>query len=152
MKKILVFFAAIILTLSLYACETDKPEINNTETSNTEVTEQTEEPETTVQPDNKPANKLPDGIDPDDYAKFVQFDLPENFREAAVAQIRKQATVVWTPEYSFSYGNTYDNWGFEMKYTAGKTYTGLPYGNINCCMSEFAQNLQLYVGIYLKRL
>ncbi|MBQ6703055.1 MAG: hypothetical protein IJN17_08910 [Clostridia bacterium] len=141
MKKLLVFFAIIVLAITVSACGSDKPSPNDNET-----TVQTAEPETTEQPDNKPANKLPDGINPDEYAKFVQFDLPENFREAAVAQMRKQATVEWTPEYTFSYGNTYDNWGFKMTYTAGKKYTGLPYGNMNCNMSEFQKYLDEHGG------
>lgn len=141
MKRLLVFFAVIVLALSLSACKTGDPIPGGNETA-----EQSKGAETTVQTPDKPGNKLPDGINPDDYAEFVQFDLPENFREAAVAQMRKQASVVWSPEYTFSYGNTYDNWGFKMTYSAGKQYTGLPYGNMNCCMSEFQKYLDEHGG------
>lgn len=139
MKKLLVLFAVTALALSVTACGTEK-------TPPPDNPEQTEAPATAEQTDSKQKNKLPDGINPDDYAKFVQFELPENFREAAVAQMRKQATVVWSPEYNISYGNSYDNWGFEMKYTVGKTYTGLPYGNMNCCLSEFQKYLDEHGG------
>lgn len=142
MKKFLVLFAALILALSLTACgnnETPGPE----ETANETVAGDVEETK-----ENKKGNQLPEGINPDDFYKFVQFELPENFRKAAVDGMREQAALVWTPEYTFTYGNKFDNWGYQITYEAGKKYTGLPYGAMNSCMSEFQKYLDEHRNRY----
>lgn len=138
MKKFLVLFAALLLCLALTACGDSKKQSGGDETTaETQGGDVVETPK---------VSSLPEGINPEDYHKFVQFELPENFREAAVAQMRKQAAVVWTPEYTFTYGNKFDNWGFEKTYEAGKKYTGLPYGSMNSSIEEFQKYLDEHRG------
>ena len=123
MKKILALILTIFLSLVLVACG---GEGTPGDTDIGETGTETNEGDVTNSP--KTESALPEGINPDDFYKFVQFELPENFRKAAVDQMRKQAAIVWTPEYTFTYGNKFDNWGYEKTYEAGVKYTGLPYG------------------------
>lgn len=145
MKKNLLLVLAIILCFTFVACGnkggTEKP--NNETVDN--GGEQTNNP---AGDDSPKENALPEGIKAEDFYKFVQFELPENFREAAVAQMRKQAAIEWTPEYTFTYGNKFDNWGYEKTYEAGVKYTGLPYGALNSNMSEFQKYLDEHRGRY----
>jgi len=140
MKKILALIFTIFLCLALVACGSNEKTGDNSN----ETTDGENPGNETTAPVLESA--LPEGINPDDFYKFVQFDLPENFREAAVEQMRKQAAVVWTPEYTFTYGNKFDNWGFEKTYEAGKTYTGLPYGSMNSSIEEFQKYLDEHRG------
>ena len=143
MKKILLLVLAIVLCFTFVACgdkgETQKPNDETVENNGEQTNDNAETPKVSA---------LPEGIKAEDFYKFVQFELPENFREAAVEQMRKQAAVEWTPEYTFTYGNKFDNWGYEKTYEAGKKYTGLPYGALNSCMSEFQKYLDEHRGKY----
>ncbi len=143
MKKILLLVLAIVLCFTFVACgdKGESPNPDNETVGGNE--EQTNKPNETPK-----ENALPEGIKAEDFYKFVQFELPENFREAAVEQMRKQAAIQWTPEYTFTYGNKFDNWGYEKTYEAGKTYTGLPYGALNSNMSEFQKYLDEHRGRY----
>lgn len=146
MKKFLVLVAALFLVFALAGCgKTETPNAGET-TASTQNGGEAANPGTNDDPGTEKKSALPEGIKPEDFYKFVQFDLPENFREAAVAQMRKQAAVVWTPEYTFTYGNKFDNWGFEKTYEAGKKYTGLPYGSMNSSIEEFQKYLDEHRG------
>lgn len=141
MKKFLLLVAAMLLCLALVACATEPKDPVGAETG--DGTE-TQAPEV----DSTPKNKLPDGIKAEDYYKFVTFDLPTDFRQAAVDFMRKQASVTWTPEYTFTYGNKFDNWGFSLTYQAGVKYTGIPYGSMNSSIEEFQKYLDEHRGRY----
>lgn len=144
MKKLLLFIAVLALCFSLAACGDTETPVDVDETNAIEETDGEQNPGGT-----EPAeNTLPEGIDPKNFYKFVQFELPTDFRQAAVQGMRDQAAVEWYPEYTFTYGNKFDNWGYELTYKAGTKYTGLPYGALNSNMWEFAKYLEEHDGKY----
>ncbi len=139
MKKFLALVLAFSFCLALVSCGNN----GGTQQDTTAVTtgqggEQTD-PGTT---DEKPKSSLPEGINPDDYYKFVQFELPEDFRQAAVDHMRKQASIVWSPKNNFGYKHDFGDWKFELNYTVGTTYTGLPYAAMMSTIEEFQKVLK----------
>ena len=141
MKKFLLLIAAMLLCLALVACGDEPKDPAGVETGDETGTQ-------SPVVDDTPKNKLPDGIKAEDYHFFKTFDLPADFRQAAVDFMRKQAAVVWSPEYTFKYGNKFDNWGFEITYQSGVKYTGLPYGSMNSSVEEFQKYLDEHRGKY----
>lgn len=139
MKRILAL-VLLLLCFALVACNgEEKPNVNG----DTQVGE-TNPPETDT-----PKAELPKDVNPDDYFKFVTFELPEgSLREAAVNYMREQANVVWTPSKTFTYGNTYENWAYKLTYEAGKKYHGLPYTHLSASIGEFTKLLNENGGKY----
>lgn len=141
MKKLLIMLFVLMLSLALVAC-------GNADKNNGEETkiQQTDSEQTGSEaPDNEPEKKvsaLPEGIKPEDYAKFVQFELPENFRQAAVDYMKKMASLEWTPAVDYSFGLNRENWKYTFELKAGTTYTGLPYSSGNRAYDEFIKNIE----------
>jgi hypothetical protein len=139
MKKILAL-VLVLLCFALVACKgEEKPNVNGDIQGG-----ETNSPETDT-----PKAELPKDVNPDDYFKFVTFELPEgSLREAAVNYMREQANVVWTPSKTFTYGNTYENWAYKLTYEAGKKYHGLPYTHLSASIGEFTKLLNENGGKY----
>lgn len=135
MKKIVALVLVIVLCSILCACNgSDKGGVQ-AQTTGAGEGEATSPAETEGQ-----KATLPEGINPNDYYKFVTLDLPEgSLREAAVNYMYEQANVVWTPGKTFTYGNTYDHWAYKLTYEAGKTYHGLPYTHLSASIGEFTK-------------
>ena len=139
-KKTVIFVLVLISCLALVCCGNDAEKPSENEGGETEQIQETAE-------DNEP--QLPEGVNPDDYAKFVTFELPEgSLRDAAVNYMREQANIVWTPSKTFTYGNTYDNWAYKLTYEAGKKYHGLPYTHLSASIGEFTKLLGENGGKY----
>lgn len=139
MKKILAL-VLVLLCFIFVAC-------NGEEKNN--VNGDTQVGETTPPKTDEPKAELPEGVNPDDYFKFVTLDLPEgSLREAAVNYMREQANIVWTPSKTFTYGNTYENWAYNLTYEAGKKYHGLPYTHLSASIGEFTKLLGENGGKY----
>lgn len=141
MKKILIMLFVLMLSLAIVAC-------GNADKNNGEETkiQQTDSEQTgNEDPDNEPEKKvsaLPEGIKPEDYAKFVQFELPENFRQAAVDYMKKMAAFEWTPVDTYTLGKDVENWRYSLTYEKGKTYRGLPYSSGNRALEEYIINIE----------
>ena len=77
MKKFLLLIAAMLLCLALVACGDEPKDPAGVETGDETGTQ-------SPVVDDTPKNKLPDGIKAEDYHFFKTFDLPADFRQAAV--------------------------------------------------------------------
>lgn len=148
MKKITLFLLVFALCLGLVSCNnTEQP--TGDETKVEQTNSESAEDEAQSEGDLKPISALPEGIKPEDYAKFVQFELPENFRQAAVDHMRKMATLEWTPAVDYSFGLNRENWKYTFELKAGTTYTGLPYSSGNRAYDEFIRNINENGGKFL---
>ncbi|MBE6643153.1 MAG: hypothetical protein E7615_05820 [Ruminococcaceae bacterium] len=136
MKKIIFALLSVLLCIYLASCGSEESGNKN------------ETPESTAaEIQNDPT--LPEGVDPEDYFKFVTFDLPEgSLREVAVNYMYEQANIEWKPSKTFTYGNKYEHWGFELTYKAGTVYHGLPYTNLSCSIGEFQKFLDEHNGTF----
>ena len=140
MKK--VHFLVLILMVLLIAVSCGKKEENSKE----EITVKEEIKETVLETEKEEIG-LP--VDPDDYFKLVTFELPDDFRKAAVEYMRKQSSIEWTPEKTFKTGRQNENWGFELTYEEGKVYTGLLYSTRKASVDEFQLTLAKNGGKYI---
>ncbi|MBQ4117126.1 MAG: hypothetical protein IJN17_08835 [Clostridia bacterium] len=139
MKK--VYFLLLMLIFLFLVVSCGKKEENSKE----EITVKEEIKETVLETDKEEID-LP--VDPDDYFKLVTFELPDDFRKAAVEYMRKQSSIAWTPEKTFKTGRQNENWGFELTYEEGKVYTGLLYSTRKASVDEFQLTLAKNGGKY----
>ncbi|MBQ6702944.1 MAG: hypothetical protein IJN17_08345 [Clostridia bacterium] len=139
MKHIILFLLVSLLCLGLVSCGSEKGENKETDGQSDSGTAAEETLAEEPTPEKKSA--LPEGINPNDYDVFVQFDLPENFRQAAVDYMKKMATLEWTPLVDYSFGLNRENWKYTFELKAGTTYTGLPYSSGNRAYDEFIKNI-----------
>lgn len=144
MKK-LFFIFMLAACLAVSGCGKAPQETPNTgdETKEYETKAETSD-ETSVSDETEnstPKSSLPEGVKPEDYAKFVQFELPENFRQAAVDHMKKMASLEWTPLVDYSFGLDRSNWKYTFDLKVGTTYTGIPYSSGNRAYDEFIKNI-----------
>lgn len=140
MKK--VYFLLLMLIFLFFVVSCGKKEENSKE----EITVKEEIKETVLETEKEEIG-LP--VDPDDYFKLVTFELPDDFRKAAVEYMRKQSSIEWTPEKTFKTGRQNENWGFELTYEEGKVYTGLLYSTRKASVDEFQLTLAKNGGKYI---
>ena len=87
--------------------------------------------------------RLPYGILPHKYDKFVAFTLPEgSFRKAAVDHMRKMAMFEWTPAENCGTSLNKPNWKYNHVFEAGEIYRGLPYASSNRSFGDFLKNIE----------
>ncbi|MBE6643055.1 MAG: hypothetical protein E7615_05330 [Ruminococcaceae bacterium] len=87
--------------------------------------------------------RLPEGVLPHKYDRFVAFTLPEgSFRKAAVDYMRKMATFEWTPLENCGTSLNKPNWKYTHNYEKGVTYRGLPYASSNRSFGDFLKNIE----------
>ena len=134
MKKFLVLLMVFALCVVLASCSgNDNPPVD---TSNADTTATPDTDETPK------VSSLPEGIVPEDFYFFKQFELPSDFRQAAVDHMRKQSSIIWTPSKTFGYDHQFGDWHFTLTYEAGKTYTGLPYASWHSTVEEFQKTVK----------
>ena len=87
--------------------------------------------------------RLPYGVLPHKYYKFVSFSLPEgSFRKAAVDHMRKMAMFEWTPADTCGTALNKPNWKYSHLFEKGVTYRGLPYASSNRSFGDFMKNIE----------
>ena len=143
LKKFFVILAVLALCLALVSCGNEKKtagdETNGNNTAETNTPVETEE-------ENK-GPTLPEGINPDDYYKFVEFKLAEGDpRQAVVEHMRTQAHVQWVPGNDIALKNDLGTWDVDLKYERGKTYHGMIYSNLNSSYHKFVSELEANNG------
>lgn len=142
-KKLFVILAVFVLCTVLVSCGNEKTpagdETNDNNIAETNTSVETEE-------DNK-GPTLPEGINPDDYYKFVEFKLAEGEpRQVVVDYMRKQANVQWVAANDISLKNDLGTWDVDLKYERGKTYHGMIYSNLNSSYHKFVSELEANNG------
>lgn len=143
LKKLFVIFSVFVLCVTLVSCGT-KNEQGGKETTDSNIVETNDEVESKEE-ENK--LKLPEGINPEDYYKFVEFKLAEGEpRQVVVDYMRKQANVEWVAANDISLKDDLGTWNVNLKYERGKTYHGLIYSNLNSSYHKFVSELEANGG------
>ena len=146
--KLLAILALVFcFCFSLIACG-ESTDGNNETNAPAKVTEPPESGENSPETEVPEAGlKLPDGIDPEKFYKFVTFELLEGEpRQAVVDYMRKQAHVEWVPANDISLKNDLGSWGVDLTYSKGKTYHGMIYSNLNSSLPKFEAELKANNG------
>ena len=118
MKKITVFLLTALFVMSMFfvlSCgngegndtdaQSESAQAQPTETDKAEtVAPETDEPET-------------EGVDLSSYAFVKEFELPEDFRQAAVDYMVRQSEIVWICSETFSTRENFTDagWGIDLK-------------------------------------
>ena len=127
MKKVNGLILIMICLVLITSCGEGKNNIDNSDQTEAETVEQTVE--------NNEKGKLT--INPDDYYKVQLFSLPEDFRQAAVDHMRKQASIEWVCGADFSVSEEFANWDIDLTFKKGQTYHGLPYADTKVSYTQF---------------
>lgn len=142
--KLLAIFALVFcFCFSLIACG-ESTDGNNETNAPAKVTEPPESgensPETAVP---EAGLKLPDGVDPEKFYKFVTFELLKGEpRQVVVDYMRKQAHVEWVAANDIKLKDDLGTWGVDLTYERGKTYHGMIYSNLNSSFHKFEAELK----------
>lgn len=147
--KLISLFLALIMALSIFvSCGEKQTEESSAIPETEEAPKETKKSvvETIKTPDTSAETADPNAfVEPTvDLSKFYSykvFDLPEDFRQAAVDYMRYQAGIVWTPGQDIKTSEKFEheNWGIDLTYKAGVEYQGLPYANTYVTVDEFEQ-------------
>ncbi|MBQ4116409.1 MAG: hypothetical protein IJD37_03425 [Clostridia bacterium] len=142
-KKIFVILAVFVLCTVLVSCGNEKTPVGD-ETNGNNIAETNNSVET--EEENK-GPTLPEGINPDDYYKLVEFKLAEGEpRQVVVDYMRKQANVQWVAANDISLKDDLGTWDVDLKYERGKTYYGMIYSNLNSSYHKFVSELEANNG------
>ncbi len=138
MKKTIVLLTFLLVFCFLTACgrNADIP-ADETELSTDAVVSETDAPEA-------PKSDEPIRLSAEEKAKFyklVEFDLPENLRDAMVGYMRECSEIKWTPKEDFALTNDYGTWTVNLEYKKGKVYTGFPYADAGVNLEYFEDNI-----------
>ena len=143
LKKLFVILAVFVLCVTLVSCGT-KNEQGGNETTDNNVAETNDLVETKEE---EKKLTLPEGINPDDYYKFVEFKLAEGEpRQIVVDYMRTQANVQWVAANDISLKDDLGTWDVNLKYERGKTYYGMIYSNLNSSYHKFVSELEANNG------
>ncbi|MBR3879600.1 MAG: hypothetical protein IKJ24_05710 [Clostridia bacterium] len=145
-KTLFVLLAVFLMCIVLIACNNSSGNDNSdgvmTSGDNTEETIPVEETK-----DDGQKLSLPDGIDPENFYKFVEFSLAEGEpRQVVVDYMRKQANIEWIPANDIKLKDDLGSWGVDLTYVRGKTYHGMIYSNLNSSYHKFASELEASGG------
>lgn len=126
MKKFCLLLVAIF-AISIFAACGDSG--NSAETTGDKGNETVSE--TIAETDEQKSNE-PKRLSEEEKAKYykvVEFELPENLRDAMVEHMRKCASVKWVASRDFGMNQVFGNndWSVSLSYQKGQTYYGLPY-------------------------
>lgn len=133
MKRLFMFLTCILCVILCISCaKQDTPKPDDETTGNEQQTTGADVVE-------EPKHKLT--INPDDYYFCKTFELPENFRDAAVENMLKEANLKWTASKDFDVimpnNPSANQFGINLHFEEGKEYIGLPYANTRVCINEF---------------
>ena len=137
MKKVFALLLALIVCAAfLVACNQDAtngPEETKAETK-------AEETAGEDNPDTKPEGHVKD-VDISEFYKGVEFELPTDFRQAAVDYMYEQASVKWVCAESFGVKEEWEHWVINLDFQKGVEYTGQPYANSQVNVNLFKRAL-----------
>lgn len=142
MKNVLKLLAALTLfaVIATVIVSCGNTEVSETSAETKPVTEkaETENTEETQTPENE--------IKKTDYSKYFtykEFELPTDFRQAAIDYMLEAANVVWYCGQDFSTSENFEaqGWGISLDYKKGEEYHGLPYANSYSTVEEFERYL-----------
>lgn len=143
LKILLMFVLVLGIAAAVIACggsdtsETKAPETAKETKGVIKTIEETDAPETEAPaPSFAPLQAAEDSSK---FYKFVEFPLPEDFREAAVQGMRDMANVEWKVAKTFKTTEDFkdEGWGITLEYGGGLTWHGLPYANTYSMKEEF---------------
>ncbi|MBE6642696.1 MAG: hypothetical protein E7615_03485 [Ruminococcaceae bacterium] len=150
-KILFILFVSFVLCFALVSCggeDTSKVPETTDEANETakDITETVETlPEATAPSGVTPT--LPEGVDPDKYYKFVEFELAEGDpRQIVVDYMRKQAHVEWVAANTINLKNDLGSWDVDLEYKRGETYYGMIYSNLNSSLHKFESELKANNG------
>jgi len=136
MKKILAILCVLVLVFAVVACSDkgDEQGADTTAPSKTEGKPGKEDPP-------KPENIRE--IDISKYYKGYEFELPESseFRQTVVDYMYEQASVKWVCSANFGVSEQWAQWGINLSFVKGLTYTGQPYANTQVNVNLFKRVL-----------
>lgn len=107
--------------------------------ANADITE-TEQTETAA-PNEKHIRDLTDETKAKVY-KWVEFDLPDDLRQAVVDYMYEQASVEWVCSESFGVKEEWEHWGINLDFQKGVKYTGQPYANSQVNVALFKRAMK----------
>ena len=134
MKKLVLLLTALLLMICLVSCKNDTVK-NPNETENETVAEEVGETEG----ENK--KEEPKRLSEDEKAKYhkiVEFNLPEDFRQAAVDYMFKCAEIKWEPKEDYSTTSDNNSWSVNLSYKKGTVYYGVPYASSTSGADHFS--------------
>lgn len=134
MKKRLSFgvFIFILCVASLFACKSETIVLHEDK-----LVESTGD--TVAEPEQLPITKhIRDITDFSEFYKYVEFELPEDMRQAVVDYMYNQASVKWVCNESFGVKENWEHWGINLDFRKNAKYTGLPYASsqVNVALFE----------------
>lgn len=140
MKKLFLLAATLSLCL-LFLASCNPPETpNDNIIQETDGTLETEQSGDTEQP-GKHIRDLTEELKAKAY-KWVEFDLPEDLRQAAVDYMYEQASVEWVCSESFGVKEEWEHWGINLDFKKGVKYTGQPYANSQVNVALFKRAMK----------
>lgn len=153
-KLLLVFCFVLTVAAFVAACgdETATPESGKTSDETSSAPEQTVKAETgeKTETDKETAAETTPSldVDPASFYKFVSFELPTDYRQAAEDYMRQESQVEWLCTKTFHISANFEVWGIDMTYPEGKSFRGLPYGHTYMPIDEFEFYLDSNRGYY----
>lgn len=124
MKKSIVILLFVFCMVLLISCTSNEPNVDVG--NDTPQTQEVQESETAEEPKKEEPIRLSKEEQAKLY-KYVEFELPENFRDAMVDYMRKCSDIKWVAENDFSMVQDNESWTVGLSYTKGTQYQGIPY-------------------------
>lgn len=137
MKKLIFLLTALLLICFFASCESE-PTVDPVESGNETVGGDVAETGSETE------NKGPITLGPQERAQFhklVEFELPENFRDAIVDYMKKCAEIKWVAAKNFSMTQDNGDWDVSLSYKRGMTYYGIPYTDYTVNYDYFKDEL-----------
>ena len=158
MKKLVLFMVAVVLCVAvLAACGSDSSD-NSGETGDAQTTngdtQETVDDFQTTNAEETGNEENPDEAQPTGHIhdlteemkgkvyKWVEFEVPEDLRQAAVDYMYEQASVEWICAESFGVKEEWEHWGINLDFQKGEKYTGQPYANSQVNVALFKRVLK----------
>ncbi len=72
------------------------------------------------------------------FAKVVEFDLPENFRDALIDYMLECAEIEWVAKETYTTLQDNQTWSVDLTYNKGTVYHGIPYAAYTASAAQFS--------------
>ncbi len=134
MKKLAFLLLSVFLVCILFSCGNEAAK-KPTESGNESASETLAE----TQAENK--KDEPIRLSEEEKAKYyklVEFDLPEDFRQAAVDYMFKCAEIKWEPKEDYTTTSDNNSWAVNLSYKKGTVYHGVPYASSTSGADHFS--------------
>lgn len=146
-KILFTLFAILVLCSALVSCGNEEMPAGNETLKETTADNGGETTSSDETKEKTAALTLPEGIKPENFYKFVEFELAEGEpRQVVVDYMRKQANVQWVAANDISLKDDLGSWDVDLTYKRGKTYHGMIYSNMNSSLPKFESELEANNG------